>query len=201
MASTISCASCSDDLSPSIYRMLRLAYPIAMFGERARSEGSALQNGRERADEAGHDVFALKHLVGGDDCLGAVGAIHTGQAALRVHDPHEPGARGQPVSHFAEDLPRPIARRENLDNEVGSERGVANGLRLGKTALTDEGDVGSADGIGIRRQLEATLDINAAELLCAYVRSEGSGDLQRDPAVPQAGRLVDDQRPAHELGV
>ena len=54
---------------------------------------------------------------------------------------------------------------------------------------------------GIRRQLEATLDINAAELLCAYVGSEGSGDLHRDPAVPKAGRLADDQRPAHELGM
>src|SRR5712692_9739368 len=32
MASTISCASCSDDLSPSIHRMLRLAYLIAMSG-------------------------------------------------------------------------------------------------------------------------------------------------------------------------
>src|SRR6267143_6448990 len=32
MASTISCASCSDDLSPSIQRMLRLAYLIAMSG-------------------------------------------------------------------------------------------------------------------------------------------------------------------------
>src|SRR6266566_6196345 len=110
MASTISCASCSDVLSPSIQRMLRLAYLIAMSGERARSEGSALQNGRERTDEAGHDIFALKPLFGGDDCLGAVGAIHTGQAALRVDDPHEPGARGQPVSHLAEHLAWPIAR-------------------------------------------------------------------------------------------
>src|SRR3989442_15298718 len=32
MASTISCASSSDDLSPSIHRMLRLAYLIAMSG-------------------------------------------------------------------------------------------------------------------------------------------------------------------------
>src|SRR3989442_15311419 len=32
MASTISCASCSDVLSPSIQRMLRLAYLIAMSG-------------------------------------------------------------------------------------------------------------------------------------------------------------------------
>ena len=38
-------------------------------------------------------------------------------------------------------------------------------------------------------------------LLCAYVGSEGTGDLHRDPAVPKAGRLAHDQRPAHELGV
>src|SRR5437773_1806873 len=45
---------------------------------------ACLKNRRERAGEAGHDVFALQRLFGGDDCLGAVGAIHTGQAALGI---------------------------------------------------------------------------------------------------------------------
>ncbi len=80
-----------DDLSRLLLRPLESLHEAnAML---RRPDRNPLHNSRERAGEAGHDVLALKSLFGGDNCLGAVGAIHTGQAALRVHDPHEPGAR------------------------------------------------------------------------------------------------------------
>src|SRR5260370_29469042 len=66
MASTISCASRSDDLSPSIHRMLRLAYLIAMSGgwalrvydERHKEGAEASQSNRATGSATSSDVAA-----------------------------------------------------------------------------------------------------------------------------------------------
>src|SRR5205823_869348 len=90
---------------------------------------------------------------------------------------------------------------EDDDERIWGERGVTDGLGLGEAGLSDEGDIGPANGIGIRRELEATFDVDATEAPGSDVVRQASAKLQRNTTVAQTGWLADDEDAAHELGV
>src|SRR5216117_3676090 len=125
----------------------------------------------------------------------------TGPATCWSEDTSESGTCGYPVRHLAEQVAGPVAGREDLDDQIWSERGVTDGLGLGEAGLSDESDIGPANGIGIGRELEATFDVDAPEAPGCDVVCQASAKLQRNTTVAQAGWLADDEDAAHELGV
>src|SRR5258708_10064836 len=89
-------------------------------------------------DKAGQHVLAVELAVPWHARPAAVGAIDAGETPLRVYDPHELRAGGEPVGDLRQPFPRPIAGRENLHHQLGSERCEAGRGRLRQSFPTDE---------------------------------------------------------------
>ena len=78
--------------------------------------------------------------------------------AIGIHPPDQPGPGGEPLGQLRLDPARPVARRDDLDDQVGGEGDML--LEVGDPGhplLADEGNVGAADGVGVPLGQEAGL--------------------------------------------
>ena len=120
--------------------------------------------------------------------------------ALRIDDPDELHAGKEPLGNLRKNLTRPVIGRQDLSHEVGRDRGISAALNGRKTFRADERQVRRANSIGIGRDLEAgVLAEHGAESLGLHELSDEKEQTGLNPSVIRAGRLADDQLPAHKL--
>ena len=117
----------------------------------------SLQDRVERAGETGEHVLAIERPLRADGRLGFVLSIDVRHAMHGVDDPHEPRARGEPVTDLAEDVAGAITGGTDLDDEVGREAGEAYWHGVWDVFAPDEGDVRTMDGVGVRGEVESRI--------------------------------------------
>ena len=127
-------------------------------------------------------------------------AIHARQPALRIDHPHEFGAGREPIGDLGENLAGPIAGRQHLDDEIGSEGGEAGRFGVRQALAPNERDIGCSNRVRVVRQSEPRFGrVYRAQPVCVDMVRQVASQLARDPAVPPAGWFPDDEYTLHEL--
>ena len=129
-------------------------------------------------------------------------------AGLGIDDPHEAGAVAQPHQSFVVDRRAPIARGDDLYDEVGDFFGVAGDVRVERYLLRgEEGDVGLAHGVGVALQPNAGVGRDERSEFARLDESPQAHDQFRyDFAVPvscghRLAQFPPDEFAANALGV
>ena len=99
--------------------------------------------------------FTIELGSGRDDRYAAIGAIDARGSPIWVDHPDKSDTRLEPLAHLCQDLARPIVRREDLRDEVRSERRVSTRGDLRHAAARDEREIGSPHRVRVGRDLES----------------------------------------------
>src|SRR5947209_17754188 len=116
------------------------------------------ENLLDLAAEAGHDIAAVKLIRFRKPSHVGHRAIDTHAPLARVHNPHGPRARREPVLDLLVNLLVAVAGAEDFDGEVGGRLPeVFRDPRLRDSLAPDEGDVGGAHCVRVTGNLESGL--------------------------------------------
>ena len=104
---------------------------------------------RQWSGEPRQHILAIERLGVAEQRPTPVGAIHPRLTTLRIDHPDEPVPAVQPVSDLRQHCGRAVTGRQNLDDQVGCQLGVADGGGVGKALARDERDVRGPHGVWI----------------------------------------------------
>ena len=125
---------------------------------RASSSSSSGEQVVDRRAEARKDVVEVERLAGRDHLRCAAGSMYDDGPSARVDDHDRPRAGLQPRSRLALSLAAAIARRRDLERDVGRSRPeLVRNADLGDPFARDEARVGRAHGVRVGLQLKARL--------------------------------------------
>jgi hypothetical protein len=104
------------------------------------------------AAESRQHRFAIERNL--DQDRAPVGPMRVSDPSVRVEPPHELHARFQPLGDLCARFTGPIIRRKDFGDEIGRHRGVPAPCDSGETLVAKECQIGRADGLRVRRDLE-----------------------------------------------
>src|SRR5205823_5525942 len=136
-----------------------------------RSLEDSDENLRHLTAEAGHDLAAVEVVCFREPRHVGQRAVDAHAAPPRVHYPHGPCARREPVLHLLFNLLVAVARAEDFDRKVGRDLPeILRDARLWDSLAADEGYVGGAHGVRVSRQFKSRLGAESlAQVVCLYV--------------------------------
>lgn len=171
-----------------------------MFGLLAVQAARSGKDFLQRTTESWQNVFAIEQVVGRYELNTAVEAVYARDLVLRIDYPDQSGAGIQPVTHAVEKLAGPISGRNDFYYEVGNQSGISRAANLRGTVDRDEGHIGPAHRIRIRRDSKAgVLPKQQSAVATVDEFTEQIREPCRHFAVPGARRFAYDEAASHQL--